>query len=117
MDLYVQIIWKTNPTKVLTTRVSPERLAEYQANLGPAWDDIETFTVSVNPIAEYPAREVWLHDVEIQRDRNSQDFKLSLYDNDDKKAAVVKTTAVKLQEFALRVLQQTTYSFTDAVNR
>lgn len=116
MDLYVQIIWKTNPAKITTTRVSPERLAEYQANLGPAWDDIETFTVSVNPIPD-AVYEVALHNIDIIRDRKSNAVTLNLFNRDDKKAAVINTTAVRLQEFALRVLQQTTYSFTDAVNR
>lgn len=114
-DLHVQIIWKTNPAKVTNTRVASSKLAEYQTNLGPAWDDIRTFTISSDPIPS-PVPVVRLHDIDLHRDRKSQDFDVTFFDADDQKAAVIKTTAVKLQEFALRVLQQTTYSFQDAVD-
>lgn len=115
--LYVRIVWKTNPAKVLNTRVASSQLAEYQTNLGPAWDDIETFTVSSNPIPDaVPTFE--LHNVDIERGRDffNQIFTINIFDKDDKKVATARNIgASKLQEFALRILQQTTYAFVDRV--
>lgn len=40
-------------------------------------------------------------------------YNLNVFDTDDRKVAVAKFEPVKLQQFALNMLQQTTYRFTD----
>lgn len=42
---------------------------------------------------------------------------MKLYDRDDNAVALIEDDAVKLQEFALRILQQTTYTFADQTKR
>jgi hypothetical protein len=54
--------------------------------------------------------------VNVDLNRNHEDFILTLFDRNDKDVAVIHTDAVRLQEFALRVLTQTTYAFADAVH-
>lgn len=49
--------------------------------------------------------------------RNGSDFAVKLFNRDDKQVAVINTDAVKLQEFACRILNQTTYAFDDVQHR
>lgn len=46
-------------------------------------------------------------------DKGEGVYNLNVFDTDDRKVAVAKFEPVKLQQFALNMLQQTTYRFTD----
>lgn len=63
------------------------------------------------------ATEVRLSNTDIHQSRDRSTMDLTFFDKDDKQAAYIKSTPAKVQEFALRLLQQTTYAFEDLVNR
>ena len=54
-----------------------------------------------------------LSDIDIQRGTKEGDITLKIYDRDDNMVATITDTPSKLQEFALRILQQTTYRLAD----
>lgn len=64
-----------------------------------------------------PAVEVRLSNVDIHASRDRTTMDLTFFDKDDKQAAYIKSTPASIQEFALRLLNQTTYAFQDLANR
>lgn len=109
--MLVTIKWKRNAEPLVTSIVNPSEALKYMNGLLENHAaDIEDWSITGNlPV------EVRLANVDTVR--NGMDFTVKLFNKDDKQVAVIKTDAVKLQEFAVRVLNQTTYSFTDAVDK
>lgn len=100
---------------VIQSIMDDNMVAGYIANL-PA-DDLTSYTVAVGSMtALNPAVKVRLADVDIAR-LSSGKVLMKLYDRSDKAVAVIEDDAVKVQEFALRVLQQTTYALADQLKR
>lgn len=63
------------------------------------------------------AKEVRLGDVDIHQSSTRSTMDLTLFDRDDKQVAYIKSTPAQVQLFATRLLQQTTYAFTDIVTK
>jgi hypothetical protein len=62
------------------------------------------------------AVEVRLSNIDLHASRDRSTFDLTFFNKDDNQAAYIKSTPVDVQEFALRLLSQTTYAFKDLAN-
>jgi len=96
-------------------KVVPVRVEDVIAVTDAAHE--QELSLKINKIA--PSREEWkskavrLSDIDIQRGTKEGDITLKIYDRDDNMVATITDTPSKLQEFALRILQQTTYRLAD----
>lgn len=100
---------------VVQTMMDDHMVASYLANLPT--DTLMGYTVMVGSMAAVPATEVRLSDVDIHQSRDRSTMNLTFFDRGDKRLAYINSTPVKVQEFALRLLQQTSYAFQDLANR
>lgn len=100
---------------IIRSMMDDHMVANYIANL-PA-EKLTSYTVTVGSMAAVPATEVRLSNVDIHQSRDRSIMDLTFFDKDDKKLVFIKSTPAKVQEFALQLLQQTTYAFQDLANR
>lgn len=96
------------------TMVDADRLTKYLDNLN--MDDVTAIEYGdTTKSSQGLAQEIKPADVDLNFHGGS--FYIDMMTPDNKRIAFVKMDPVKMQEFALRILQQTTYRFEDAANR
>lgn len=109
MDMPIAVTFRNGNT--VRTRVAPDRLTHYLGNL--VMEDV----TGIKYGADAATQEFRLGQVDIHQSRDRSTFDLTFFDKDDKQAGYIKSTPVKVQEFALRLLQQTSYAFQDLAER
>lgn len=109
MDVPIAVTFRNGNT--VRTLVDPQRLTVYLGNLN--MDDV----AGIKYGADAKPQEFRLAQVDINQSRDRSTFDLTFFDKDDKQAGYIKSTPVKMQEFALRLLQQTSYAFQDLAER
>jgi len=107
----IEVTFRNGST--VRTLVDPDRLTVYLGNL--VMDDITG--IKYGGDVPEPAVEVRLSNVDIHASRDRTTMDLTFFNKDDKQAAYIKSTPASIQEFAIRLLNQTTYAFQDLANR
>lgn len=106
---HIQVTFRNGNT--VTTTVDQDRLTTYLGNLN--MDDVTAIKYGAAVDAVVNAVEVKPADVDTTYRPSEDMFYMDLHTPDNKRLAFVKFDPVKWQQFAVDILQQTTYHLRD----